>query len=110
MNTHRISISPTEAQSLLGLTAGADDEQVRQAYLSKVREFPPDKDPEAFERIRDAYELLKDRRTRARQVLHSPEPYQPLPELLAGLGPVRHFVGPRPWIDALREKMKESRT
>lgn len=37
----------------------ATDEAVHQAYLEAVRHYPPDKRPEEFKRIREAYEAIK---------------------------------------------------
>ncbi len=45
---------------LLGISQNATDEEIRAAYLLKVRECPPDRAPEKFEKIRDAYEILRD--------------------------------------------------
>jgi hypothetical protein len=102
-------MSLQEACSVLGVAADVGDADIRSAYLAKVREFPPDKNPEAFERIRDAHDLLKDPRTRAKQVLMCPDPRAPMVDLLIGVKPVRRFAGPKFWMDALKEKMKESR-
>lgn len=92
-----------EAAALLGVMAGAGDEVLRAAYLEKVRQHPPDRDPDLFECIRDAYEQLRDPALRARQVLDGPSPALPLPALLDGLKPARRFVGPGPWLDVLKE-------
>ena len=48
------------ALSELGLEAPTSAEQVRRAYLKAVRIHSPERDPEGFRRVRDAYELLKD--------------------------------------------------
>jgi hypothetical protein len=49
-----------EAKRLLGLDE--DDEptrdRVRRAYMRKLREHPPERDPEGFQRLRQAYELF----------------------------------------------------
>jgi curved DNA-binding protein CbpA len=93
-----------QAAALLGVTADADEKTLREAYLQKVREHPPDRDPERFEQIRDAYEHLRDPRTRARQVLRcADEPGQPLTHLLEGRAPARRFVGAKLWLDVLKE-------
>ncbi len=93
-----------EARTVLGVPADADAERVRHAYLEQVRLYPPDKEPDRFERIRDAYDLLKDPRARAQQVL-SPELdlAAPLTDLLKGRAG-RQFVGPDPWLDVLKER------
>jgi hypothetical protein len=42
------------------LSAQVSADTIRRAYLRGVRAHPPERDPEGFRRIRDAYELLKD--------------------------------------------------
>jgi len=93
-----------KAREVLGVDASATDEQVRAAYLAKVREHPPDRDPEAFERVRDAYDQLRDPLLRARQVMGGTSPVAPLPSLFEAGKPRRKFVGPGPWLDALKER------
>jgi DnaJ-class molecular chaperone len=34
------------------------DEAVRKAYMEAIKKHPPDRDPKAFERIRNAYDLI----------------------------------------------------
>lgn len=52
-----------EAYGTLGLEPGADLEAVREAYRERVKETHPDLggDPEAFIRVREAYERLRER-------------------------------------------------
>lgn len=45
---------------VLGLEPGAGADEVKKAYFRLVRAHPPEKDPEAFQEIRQAYERLKD--------------------------------------------------
>ena len=45
----------------LGVAPGASEAEVRKAYARAVRSHPPDRDPDAFMRVRAAYELLCDR-------------------------------------------------
>ena len=93
-----------QAASLLGVAADADEKALREAYLQKVRQHPPDRDPEHFEQIRDAYEHLRDPRTRARQVMRcAVDPAQPLTHLLEGRAPAQRFVGAKLWLDVLKE-------
>ena len=96
--------SPPDPRAVLGVCLEADDEQIRAAYLSKLREFPPDRCPVEFERVRDAYELLRDRRRRTRHLLLSCDPEAPLESLLDGVAGERKFVGPEPWLAVLKEK------
>ena len=98
------SHSPPYPHTVLGVSLETDDEEVRVAYLRKVREFPPDRCPVEFERVRDAYELLRDRRGRARHLLFSCTPESPLESLLDGVADERKFVGPEPWLAVLKEK------
>ena len=50
--------------STLGVGEDADDGQIKQRYLSLVRLFPPDREPERFQAYRAAYEALSDQRKR----------------------------------------------
>jgi len=49
---------------ILGIPETASPEEIRQAYLRKVRLSPPEKDPQGFKEIRRAYGLLEDRAKR----------------------------------------------
>ena len=51
--------------SVLGVGPDASPSQVRLAYHRQVREHPPERDPEGFKRIREAYETLRSPRKRA---------------------------------------------
>ena len=56
-----------DPREVLGIEAEAGDEEIRAAYLRKVKEYPPDRSPREFERVRDAYDMLRDPRRRTRQ-------------------------------------------
>lgn len=73
---------------VLGVPAGASEEEIQEAYRRKVREHPPQTDPEGFKRVREAYEFLQDRRARLKAgILWFPEPADaPSPEEILGLG------------------------
>ncbi|MCP5110315.1 MAG: J domain-containing protein [bacterium] len=90
---------------ILGVPLEATAEEIRAAYLRKVREHPPDRSPGEFERIRDAYETLRDPRRRTAHLLFSVDPTAPMTTLLKGRAAEseRCFTGPRPWLDALKE-------
>ena len=47
-----------DPRQVLGIDAEAGEEEIRAAYLRKVKEYPPDRSPREFERVRDAYEIL----------------------------------------------------
>ncbi len=54
---------------ILGLPDDADEEAVRRRYLELVRRHPPEKDPELFQRITAAYEAVRTRKQRVREIL-----------------------------------------
>ncbi len=93
------------AEALLGIEAGAGAEELRAAYLAQVRLYPPDRDPERFERIRDAHQLLSDPRAKAGRLLEGESLAKPFTVFVdrrtaSGL----RFVGPEPWLAAIVEK------
>src|SRR5262245_6908207 len=52
--------------NMLGLSADSDDETIRRRYLELVRQYSPERHPEKFAAIRQAYESLRDLDTRLR--------------------------------------------
>jgi curved DNA-binding protein CbpA len=90
--------------AVLGVGPEADDEQIRAAYLGKLKQYPPDRRPDEFESVRDAYDLLRDRRRRAQHTLFSCDPEAPLGSLLDGAGDERKYTGSEPWLAVLKEK------
>ena len=92
------------AREILGVALNATDERIRAAYLDKVKEHPPDRSPDEFERIRDAYDTLRDPRRRMNDILLSRRPVPSFAELFAGLEPDRRFVGPNLWLEVLKGK------
>ena len=52
--------------AVLGLPADSDDETIRRRYLELVRQFSPERHPEKFAAVRQAYESLRDLNTRLR--------------------------------------------
>lgn len=104
MSPHDDIQSKDDPWALLGLEVDATDAQIREAYLRGVREHPPDRSPEQFERIRDAYEELRDPRRRCQRMILSADPQMPLTSLLGDDNAGRRFVGPKVWLAALRGK------
>jgi curved DNA-binding protein CbpA len=93
----------TDPFAILGLEETADDDAVRAAYLVALRKSPPDRDPEGFRRIRDAYEVLRDKERRLALRLFGPAPLTNIEELLDAFPEERHYVGPNLWLNILRE-------
>jgi len=89
--------------SILGVPEDSGAEEIRLAYLEKIKACPPDRAPEAFERIRDAYEMLNDPRRIAGAQLFSVDPLMPFCDLLENEEPKREFTGPGPWLAAMEE-------
>lgn len=89
-------------QNILGIAQDAKAEEIRAAYLNKIKEYPPEKSPAEFERVRDAYTILSDPRNRTRMMLQSADPEASLTSLLDEQKPNRQFVGPEAWLDAMR--------
>ncbi|MGR9106989.1 MAG: J domain-containing protein [Gammaproteobacteria bacterium] len=49
---------------LLNVPESAGDEEIRAAYLAKVREFPPERFPKEFQAVREAYDRVKTEKAR----------------------------------------------
>lgn len=49
---------------VLDVERSASDETIRAAYLAAIRQSPPERDRERFERVRAAYESISDQRRR----------------------------------------------
>jgi curved DNA-binding protein CbpA len=49
---------------ILGVGVDADDAAVRAAYLEAVKRFPPERHPERFAAVSEAYQSLKDEKSR----------------------------------------------
>jgi len=46
--------------AVLGVSPEATQAEIKRAYFRKVREHPPETDPDGFQRISQAYEVLRD--------------------------------------------------
>ncbi|PYP84044.1 MAG: molecular chaperone DnaJ [Candidatus Angelobacter sp. Gp1-AA117] len=90
-------------RQILGVGPEAGDEEIRVAYLRKVKEYPPDQWPKEFEQVREAYEALRDPRRRTRHILDAAVD-EPLTSLLKDCQPERRFIGPAPWLAVLTKK------
>lgn len=71
---------------VLGLDrAAATEEAVRSRYLERVRQHPPERDPERFAEIRAAYERLRDPEARLRWELFESPASKSIEELIQPL-------------------------
>lgn len=65
---------------LLDLDRRASDKEIKKAYFAKVREYPPEREPEQFKRIRSAYDMLRTPEAKAATdlfLLQAPLDYKP---------------------------------
>jgi curved DNA-binding protein CbpA len=61
-----MSVAAAESPyQVLGVERDATEAQIKAAYFAKVRQHPPERDPEGFKRIRAAYEKLRSGADRA---------------------------------------------
>lgn len=64
---------------VLGIPFPSTDEEIRQAYISRVKRFAPERHPKEFGEISEAYEALKSEEHRIRTAFlgffsaHDPE-------------------------------------
>jgi curved DNA-binding protein CbpA len=70
---------------LLGVTRDADDAEIRRRYLELVREFSPERAPERFAAIREAYDELRDPLKRLKAQLFALETRDSIDALLTDL-------------------------
>ena len=72
----------------LDVATDADDETIRAAYLAAIKRFPPERYPEQFTAINEAYQALKDEDSRLRHLL-----FETAPGAASPIDAVRtHFV------------------
>lgn len=87
----------------LGVARDATDESIHQAYLTAVRDCPAERDPQAFQSIRSAYESIRTKKTRLDYALFNTEPPTSadlLQRLLKGSQPQR------PGVELFRELLR----
>ena len=53
----------------LGVPHTADDAEIRKAYLSEVRQHPPERDPARFQVLTEAYQKVANRQSRLEHFL-----------------------------------------
>ena len=85
-----------DPRQVLEIEAEAGEEEIRTAYLRKVKQYPPDRSPREFERVRDAYDLLRDPRRRMRGDAARCRSETAAGEPAGRAERQRQFTGPRP--------------
>ncbi len=62
MNEARTKRQPLSSDpwTLLGVSINTTDEEIRAAYVKKLRGISPETEPERFEALRNAFRLIKD--------------------------------------------------
>jgi hypothetical protein len=93
-----------DPMEVLGVSPDAGEEEIRAAYVRKVKEHPPDRSPEEFERVRDAYDSLRDPRRRMRERLVAVDPFAPFVSVIELKTRQRRFAGSPPWLEVLKGK------
>ncbi len=63
-----------EALTTLNCKEPFTQEELKKAYFTAVRQHPPEKEPETFKKIRQAFELLKDGKNREDPATYLPKP------------------------------------
>ncbi len=101
-NEAYLFLNEEDPARILGVSGDDNAGTIRTAYLNKIKQYPPETCPEAFERIRDAYNALSDPHGRMRIMLQVADLEAPLLRLLDNQPKQRHFVGPEAWIDAMK--------
>src|SRR5262249_44616566 len=59
------AMTSSDFYDVLGIDHAADERAIKTAYFALVRKHPPETRPEEFKRIREAYEVLSNPRSRA---------------------------------------------
>jgi curved DNA-binding protein CbpA len=54
---------------ILRVSPGASDAEIRRAYLDAIRKFPPEHEPERFQTISQAYDQIRDEKSRLNHLL-----------------------------------------
>ncbi len=76
----RPNLSSSDPYAVLGVLRGAAPREIKRAYFSLVREYPPEENPDVFKIIRAAYEKLRTADVKAETDLflfQPPYPWEP---------------------------------
>ena len=97
------------AYAILNVRKGADEQEIKRAYVELVKRYDPEKHTERFMVIQSAYERLRDPRKRAKEdvftynylkgeFVFAPEEKEedPLPEVLARIRDLERQLAEQP--------------
>jgi curved DNA-binding protein CbpA len=73
----------SDPHAILGLAPGASEAEVRRRYLELVRQNPPDRAPQRFAAIHEAYQRLRDPVVRLESALFDVESAETLAAIVA---------------------------
>jgi curved DNA-binding protein CbpA len=90
---------------ILGVARDADDETIRKAFSDRQGE---DRSRFSRDEIEEAYDLIKDSRSRGMYRLLSPKPLSSLEELRRLIRPRPKYIGPGIWMKTLKELSEKS--
>ena len=85
----------------LDLPVSATDDEIRRRYLELVRAHPPSHDPERFQRVSNAFEALKDLRSRIDTDLFGTGAYEDFEMAIEALAHARMTRRRAPGLDEL---------
>ncbi|MGH7485947.1 MAG: J domain-containing protein [bacterium] len=88
---------------LLGIPENMeDDDAIHNAWLDAVRRFPPDQHSEQFTRIREAYEMIRDRESRFRLRTFGDRRLRDIGALIGFFPVARNHAGAALWLATTR--------
>jgi len=73
----------SDPYEVLGIDPRSDDAEIRRRYLELVRRHPPDREPERFAAVREAYDQLRDPVARLKSKLFPLETSDTMDAILA---------------------------
>jgi curved DNA-binding protein CbpA len=92
---------------VLAVAENASQDEIRKAYLQKIHRFPPEKCPNEFQAIVEAYELVKEPVARARLKLFGlpgNKEHMKFSSLVEPEPPLRTKAGISAWLKVIREE------
>ncbi len=90
----------------LGLLPDASDGDIRNSYLQLVKKYTPEKEPERFRQITEAYEAIKDKQNRVKGKIFGGLTAQDYEEALLSLARTREIKRRRVGLEELFQAEK----